>query len=212
MRPRRNQRPKNVAYYAQNREREITRVRHRQDATKGFLRQLREVPCVDCGGRFAPHQMDFDHRDPSEKSFTLCSGCAALKNRRQILAEAAKCDVVCANCHRLRSRRRHRQWLASRTPAVSPRIEGQRERWRHRADILDQLRSVPCADCGGRFAQCSMDFDHRDPSMKIKSVSRMIFGSIDRMLAEVEKCDIVCANCHRLRTFERRWRTTPERA
>jgi hypothetical protein len=148
--------------------------------------------------------MDFDHRDPREKSFNLCSGRAALKNRKQILAEAAKCDVVCANCHRLRSRRQHRAWLATRTPAVSPRIGHQRVRWRHRADLLDQLRSVPCADCGGRFAQCAMDFDHRDPSTKVRGVTRMINGSIERMLAEVAKCDIVCANCHRLRTFERR--------
>jgi hypothetical protein len=35
-------------------------------------------------------------------------------------------------------------------------------------------------------------------------MTRMIFGSIDRMLAEAAKCDIVCANCHRLRTFQRR--------
>ena len=204
MAPRRNQRPKNVQYYAGNREREIDRVRRRQEATTAFLRQLRDVPCFDCGGHFEPHQMDFDHRDPREKRFTLCSGRAALKNRAQILAEAAKCDVVCVNCHRLRSRSRHRKWLASRTPAVSPRIDGQRIRWRHRADLLDQLRSVPCADCGGRFAQCSMDFDHRDPTTKVRAVTRMIFGSIERMLAEAAKCDIVCANCHRLRTFERR--------
>jgi hypothetical protein len=204
MPPRRNQRPTNVRYYAANRDQEVERVRRRQNATTAFLRELRDVPCHDCGGLFAPHQMDFDHRDPREKSFNLCSGRAALKNRDQILAEAAKCDVVCANCHRLRTRARHRQWLASRTPAVSPRIEGQRIRWRHRADLLDQLRSVPCADCAGRFAQCSMDFDHRDPSTKAKGVTRMICGSVDRMLAEAAKCDIVCANCHRLRTFERR--------
>jgi hypothetical protein len=49
-----------------------------------------------------------------------------------------------------------------------------------------------------------MDFDHRDPATKVRSVTRMIFGSIDRMLAEAAKCDIVCANCHRLRTFQRR--------
>jgi hypothetical protein len=148
--------------------------------------------------------MDFDHRNPSDKSFDMCSSRAALKNRTQLLAEAAKCDVVCANCHRLRTRRRHREWLASRTPAVSPRIVEKRERWRHAADLLDQLRSVPCADCGGTFAQCSMDFDHRDPAIKVRSVTRMINGSIDRMMAEVAKCDIVCVNCHRLRTFERR--------
>lgn len=199
---RRDQRPRNVQYYAANREREIERVTRRQAATTAFLRQLREVPCADCGGRFAGHQMDFDHRDPRDKSFTI--GRATLKSRDQLLAEAAKCDVVCANCHRLRTRRHHREWLASRTPAISPRIEDQRQRWRHRADLLDRLRSVPCADCGGLFAQCAMDFDHRDPATKVRSVTRMIHGSIDRMMVEVDKCDIVCANCHRLRTFERR--------
>jgi formate-dependent nitrite reductase cytochrome c552 subunit len=202
---RRNQRPTNVAYYAANREREIERVTRRQAATTAFLRELREVPCTDCGGRFAGHQMDFDHRDPNEKSFDMCSSRAALKNRTQLLAEAAKCDVVCANCHRLRSRRRHREWLRSRTPSDAPRTEAHRLRWRYHAEVLDQLRSVPCADCGGRFAQCSMDFDHRDPSTKVMRVTLMVGrAGIDRILAEVAKCDIVCANCHRLRTFERR--------
>lgn len=194
----------NVRYYAANREREIERVTRRQAATTAFLRELREVPCADCGGRFAGHQMDFDHCVPSQKRFWLTSARAALKSRTQLLEEAAKCEVVCANCHRLRTRKQHRAWLASRTPAVSARIEGQRVRWRYRADLLDQLRSVPCADFGGTFAQCSMDFDHRDPSTKVQAVTRMINGSIERMLAEVAKCDIVCVNCHRLRTYQRR--------
>jgi hypothetical protein len=205
----RDQRPYNVAYYAANREREIERVTSRQAATKEFLRKLREVPCADCGGRFAPHQMDFDHRDPSEKKFWLCSGRAALKSREQLLVEAAKCDIVCANCHRLRTRRQHRARLATRALSLSPRIEDHRRRWRYNADILDQLRSVPCADCGGTFAQCAMDFDHRDPAVKVRSVTPMISNArIERILAEAAKCDIVCANCHRLRTFERRTERT----
>jgi hypothetical protein len=53
-----------------------------------------------------------------------------------------------------------------------------------------------------------MDFDHRDPSTKVRAVTRMINGSIERMLAEAAKCDIVCANCHRLRTFEQRSKRT----
>jgi hypothetical protein len=84
----RDQRANNVRYYAANREQEIQRVRRRQEATTAFLRELRDVPCTDCGGRFVPHQMDFDHRDPSQKTFTLCSSRAALKNRHQILLEA----------------------------------------------------------------------------------------------------------------------------
>jgi len=202
----RDQRALNVRYYAANRVREIDRVRRRQEATTAFLRVLREVPCADCGGRFAGHQMDFDHRDPSQKKFDLCSGRALLKSREQLLEEAAKCDVVCANCHRLRTRRQHRRWLATRTPSISTRIESQRQRWRYHADLLDRMRSVPCADCGGIFAQCAMDFDHRDGTKKSRSVTRMITGRLEPMLAEAEKCDIVCANCHRLRTFERRKR------
>ena len=149
-----------------------------------------------------------DPKDPGLKKFWLTSGSAALKNRAELLNEAGKCDVVCANCHRLRTRSQHRVWLATRTPSTAGRIESQRHRWRHRADLLDQLRSVPCADCGGVFAQCAMDFDHRDPSSKVRSVTRMINGSIEKMLAEAAKCDIVCANCHRLRTFQRRLTTT----
>ena len=205
----RDLRPYNVAYYAANREREIERVRTRQLATVEFLRKLREVPCVDCGGRFAGHQMDFDHRDPTKKSFNLGSARAGLKNRTELLEEVAKCDIVCANCHRLRTRRQHRARLETRTLSVSPRIDYHRQRWRHHADILDQLRSVPCVDCGGSFPQCAMDFDHRDPTTKVRSVTQMISNaSIERILAEVAKCDIVCANCHRLRTFQRRTKRT----
>ena len=51
-----------------------------------------------------------------------------------------------------------------------------------------------------------MDFDHRDGTTKVSSVTRLINRSIEVLLAEVAKCDIVCANCHRIRTFERRGR------
>ncbi len=201
----RDQRANNVRYYAANREREIERVTRRQAATAAFLRELREVPCADCGERFAGNQMDFDHRDPSDKRFEICSGRAALKSREELLAEASKCDIVCANCHRLRTRRQHRAWLSARSASTLPATVYRRARWRYHADLLDRLRSVQCADCGGTFAQCSMDFDHRDPSAKVRPVMSMIsnFG-LDKIMAEVAKCDIVCANCHRLRTIERR--------
>jgi len=58
---------------------------------------------MDCGGRFEPHQMDFDHRDPSTKSFGLTKGRVMLMATAKVPAEVAKCDVVCANCHRMRT-------------------------------------------------------------------------------------------------------------
>lgn len=60
--------------------------------------------CIDCGGTFPPYVLDFDHRDPTQKSFGVAKGgnTYALETLR---AEAEKCDLVCANCHRERTHR-----------------------------------------------------------------------------------------------------------
>lgn len=199
-----SQRSANVAYYERNREQEIARVRVRQQGAVELLRELRIRPCADCRGTFAPHQMDFDHRDGTTKSFRLTEGGAMLRPTEVLLAEAAKCDVVCANCHRVRTQQRHAAGLAA-SMAVSLDVERRREKWRRQARMLDRLRERPCADCGGRFPPSAMDFDHRNPASKHSAVTRLI-GRVgtERLLDEVAKCDIVCANCHRLRTFERR--------
>jgi hypothetical protein len=147
--------------------------------------------------------MDFDHRDPSIKSYRLTAGSAMLRSLTAINVEVRKCDVVCANCHRVRTAQSSRR---RPVPFVkSPNLERKRAAWRAQAELLDRLRDVPCVDCRQRFAPCAMDFDHRDPDMKRYTVSRMIGrAGTERILAEVAKCDIVCANCHRFRTFDRR--------
>lgn len=58
-------------------------------------------------------------------------------------------------------------------------------------------------DCGGRFHYCVMDADHRDPDIRLFSLSRANANiSISEFFSELDKCDIICANCHRLRTFK----------
>lgn len=67
--------------------------------------------------------------------------------------------------------------------------------------IVEAAKAVPCDDCGERYPHYVMDFDHRDPLQKlfnIGSLSRMT--SVAKLLAEIAKCDVVCANCHRERT------------
>jgi hypothetical protein len=83
-----------------------------------------------------------------------------------------------------------------------------RDRNRRRAEVnaerLRAVKNVPCADCGGRFPSCVMDFDHRDGTEKLANVSSILKRwSWSRLLEEIEKCDIVCANCHRIRTARR---------
>jgi len=59
---------------------------------------------MDCGGSFPPECMDFDHRNPEEKSGDI-SRLSYKAGEQRFLAEIAKCDVICANCHRIRTRR-----------------------------------------------------------------------------------------------------------
>jgi len=185
---------------------EINRVRVRQAGAVEMLRELRDVPCLDCGGRFEPYQMDFDHRDPATKLFNLMTGRASLMSDEKLLAEVAKCDIVCANCHRVRTKRLLDERFRSLARTGKGRyIERQRRYWRNHQRLLDELREVPCLDCARRFPTYAMEFDHRDPATKRKAVTRLIGRtSTERLLEEVAKCDIVCANCHRMRTYRRR--------
>lgn len=69
--------------------------------------------------------------------------------------------------------------------------------------ILEAKRA-PCVDCDGSFAPCVMDFDHLPGNEKEFGVAEGRSQGIERVKAEIAKCDLVCANCHRIRTFNRR--------
>jgi hypothetical protein len=63
-----------------------------------------------------------------------------------------------------------------------------------------------CVDCGYRAHPAALDFDHLDPSTKIAAVSAMVYSlrkSWPEIESEIAKCEVVCANCHRIRTLER---------
>lgn len=83
-----------------------------KEKRKRFLIELKSAPCKDCQQSFPPEAMDFDHRDPATKSFSIATfGRRVAKS--VLLAEIAKCDLVCSNCHRVRTVRR-------RTPIDNP--------------------------------------------------------------------------------------------
>jgi hypothetical protein len=68
--------------------------------------------------------------------------------------------------------------------------------------LLDYFASHPCMDCG-ETDPVVLEFDHlRDKRFNIgTAVTRYGWEAI---LAEIEKCEVVCANCHRRRTARRR--------
>lgn len=70
-------------------------------------------------------------------------------------------------------------------------------------DFINSLKNLPCIDCGGVFPPYVMDFDHIED--KTASISSLVHSgvSISRIQKELEKCELVCANCHRIRTYNR---------
>lgn len=61
-------------------------------------------------------------------------------------------------------------------------------------------------DCGEKDPVV-LEFDHIDPAAKSFEIGNMtrIGWGLERLLAEAEKCDVVCANCHRRRTAKQFW-------
>lgn len=80
---------------------------------------------------------------------------------------------------------------------------------KNRAKQIQSLKEVPCTDCKNEFPYYVMDFDHRPGEEKFASVSRMVHlrYSMEAILAEIAKCDVVCSNCHRIRTYSRKGET-----
>ena len=73
------------------------------------------------------------------------------------------------------------------------------ERWRRiKIEEVERLGGR-CADCGGRFHPDVFEFHHLDPSAKDYQWTKLRLFSADRRRRELDKCVMLCANCHRMR-------------
>jgi hypothetical protein len=68
---------------------------------KEFINSLKDKPCADCGNSYPHYVMHFDHLPQYEKKFNISNPRTTRKDK--ILAEIAKCELVCANCHAVRT-------------------------------------------------------------------------------------------------------------
>jgi L-lysine 2,3-aminomutase len=86
-------------------ERKVHRRKQKQDS-QGILQLYKLIiGCQDCGYGEHAEALDFDHRPNEDKLFTI-SGHKHRYSWAAIIAEVEKCDVVCANCHRVRTANR----------------------------------------------------------------------------------------------------------
>src|SRR2546425_3533888 len=107
------------------------------------------------------------------------------------------------HCRKCQAAYRRAHYVANRDAYVAlevARMAGYRDA--NRALILAYLFEHPCVDFG-EDDPVLLDFDHRDPSSKRKEVGRLASTKAwHQVTAEIEKCDVRCANCHRRRTAQ----------
>jgi len=77
--------------------------------------------------------------------------------------------------------------------------------WR-RERVAAYKLSKGCADCGYANDHRALQLDHLPGTTKVDDVSSLVSARAlwHRIQAEMEKCEVVCANCHAIRTDERR--------
>jgi hypothetical protein len=77
-------------------------------------------------------------------------------------------------------------------------------------EYVNKIKSTtPCTDCGRGYPPYVMQFDHLGED-KDRDIANLVASpvSLARLAAEIEKCEVVCANCHAERTHQRRQAVT----
>jgi hypothetical protein len=153
------------------------------------------IRCRRCGKEFEWRQMDAHHLDPTMKEHLLSEivNNSALIDRPELIRELDECEMMCARCH---------QNLHG-DPRLSHEMTYQRKDKGRRIDEMKtEIRKVAgesCFACGDWLYPKEMEFHHRPGEEKIDDVSTlMLFGSLAEVMAEADKCDVVCRNCHRV--------------
>jgi hypothetical protein len=131
-----------------------------------------------------------------------CSRCQATKHEDDFAGpynSKARKDIYCRPCRAAYGRE---HYLKNRQRYIDNAKKNQRIQIEERMAFLQSfLETHPCVDCGERDVVV-LEFDHLgDKCFDISNGLR--YRKWETVLAEMEKCEVVCANCHRRRTMRR---------
>lgn len=132
-----------------------------------------------------------------------CNKCDTSKELSHFRSRGnGKLQPMCKECHKLYDKIWHERNKQRRNAL-------KRDKKKLRAapikKTIREYKNKNCADCGQIFPFYVMQFDHIDTN-KEYTVGNMLTGdySLEKIMKEISKCEVVCANCHAIRTWTRR--------
>jgi hypothetical protein len=144
--------------------------------------------------------LDFRRFGGSFQGVKRCGKCGRLSDLSKFhLCTRRGHQAWCKDCRRTYDARYH-QRNRQRRLVQKRALDASYRAW---YSSLKQGKS--CADCGGVFPPVAMQWDHLPGQPKAGELANLIRKhNKSRILAEIEKCELVCSNCHAVRTLGRR--------
>lgn len=129
----------------------------------------------------------------------ICNRCQVPKEESEFSAKRTGLQPYCKPCQAQyqrdwyeRNKERHKENVGRRNAKL----------YQEMRRVIEERKSVPCTDCKRVYHPWQMDFDHlRDKQFDVSTAAGR--SSLARLIQEIEKCEVVCANCHRDRTYRR---------
>lgn len=132
----------------------------------------------------------------------VCGVCNKSKPLDLFGMNKSKKDGHQSNCKECRKAINHAHYEKTKHRwAESRRLSSIQGRKRNQEFLEGYLLDNPCVDCGERDIRV-LDFDHVIGE-KVREVTLLIDSALEKMIEEINKCEVRCANCHRKMTHER---------
>lgn len=129
----------------------------------------------------------------------ICSRCKKSKLFEEFNFRNKQLNIkhsYCRECGKISTRKYYKN---NKTQYLQRNLQA----YKKRRNFIHQAKSKPCADCGIQYPYYVMDFDHREDEVKMHQLNQAARLKMKTIKDEIAKCDVVCANCHRERTFQR---------
>jgi hypothetical protein len=156
---------------------------------KKKLLEYKGGECKNCGYKKYDGALDFHHVDVNTKDFSIAVNRG--KSIARLKEEVDKCIILCSNCHRIEHQRIRDETKKEYSLLYNKDMKRK---------FVEYAGGPVCAECKIEYKDlCALDFHHLNPEEKKFNLSRAMNGIniTDRIAQEIDKCILICSNCHR---------------